>query len=722
MGAGDLLYAQQDPNNTANFAVAQKKFDGARRGPLGFTPDPDPTTFIGLEFKPIHLEITGGIFGLQSDNQYFAPSPFVAIQGEIGTPPESRTQFAFRMKSGYLRLNSRLGAPEIAGTDAEIDYWQKRIVDNEGSWNRFRQELMSSNEFSRNWSQEQKDAFNAHIRGWSARDKKNLQRLLQATAPPNGGYEADDLFFASAQFELGQAFEIIPGLDIGGAIVGIVDTWTNARGPRLYPNLQTDASLGLRIHPGNSPMALGLFGGDSQNFSPVSGNITEDILTQRKLSDILSLNIEHAPHFGFGFWGYLPEVPDLYIEEQSKFQYNPLTVEQDHTLRLATRLGPLPFETNAKFHWEEGEEIDYLRIGGTLGFNLGIIDAKNASVAAGINGYYDNITYGAAQIHNPGFVVGLGGAWDFGPVVAKAQTAYSWRYVAPRTQPEVSQRLLEQKEAIEKRLKEHPLLGAMFQEYFKATGSQRVEYVQGICKTLMGFKQGHTFYQGKNLITGQTGTYYDNPYLKDCMEIMLNTPLAEAALKATTDPALLNQLALRALGNAVGEEIRSGDIFAGAAIAQRRLSPVPPIAQKQRQIFKEWLLYHTAKTLGLNISNFDSLPLNERMKRVADELRRRTIPASVRGGVSTEQAVDTLDALLDYGFNIANEQGMREVLEMTLAAEPMKHFSVSGGLDAAQMGTNAVIRSFERIPKHSIPKGALVPRARVIIPDNEQDD
>ena len=213
-------------------------------------------------------------------------------------------------------------------------------------------------------------------------------------------YKAHGLIVGSLLTELGRAYNLAGPVDI---------TWTAANLTKvlwLAPNTAFDETVGLRVKLA-SGLFVGVFGGATQNISPVGTQLLQEALQTQTISP--GFNLENAPHAALAAWGQVPGVSDLQFSVSASQRWNHDTTVRQAEASLTTMLYEHPLSLRGVYSRETGAAIEFDRE--TVRAQL---DYKFSEHADAYLAYErDRILYGNAKVDSDAFMAGLN--IEFGP-------------------------------------------------------------------------------------------------------------------------------------------------------------------------------------------------------------------------------------------------------------------------------------------------------------------
>jgi len=141
-----------------------------------------------------------------------------------------------------------------------------------------------------------------------------------------------------------------------------------------------------------------------------------------------------------------------------------------------------------------------------------------------------------------------------------------------------------------------------------------------------------------------------------------------------------------------------------AALQGARLSPISPLNQADRALFKDWFVYQAGvHAFGIDKDVLDALPYEEKVKRVAAAIGESALPAGADGVARAEDIEKLVDAFADNLFDTAYARGNRQLLEWLLAGRSLETFHAARGLTASDVGRGALLESFGALDAQPVP-------------------
>jgi hypothetical protein len=212
-------------------------------------------------------------------------------------------------------------------------------------------------------------------------------------------YQAHGIIVSSLLSELGRAYNLYGPVDIAWTVGNLTKTmW-------VAPNTAFDETLGLRVRLNNG-MSLGIFGGATQNVSPVGTQLLQQAMQTGTIQ--AGVNVENAPHASVALWGKVPGASDLYFSVAGTQRWNNETQVHEVEGSLMTTFWKHPVSLKGSYSRESGTAIEYGRQ------KAGVeVDVKVAPNADAFLGYQrDHVTYGNATVNSDAVMLGF--KIDFG--------------------------------------------------------------------------------------------------------------------------------------------------------------------------------------------------------------------------------------------------------------------------------------------------------------------
>lgn len=213
-------------------------------------------------------------------------------------------------------------------------------------------------------------------------------------------YQAQGLVVASLMAQLGRAYNLFGPVDIAWAATSLTKIY------HLAPNQAFDESAGLRVKLPGEDLFFGLFGGVTQNLSPVSGRLYQEFMTGGQAK--ADFHWENSPHATASLWGKMPGVDDMRFSASAGRRYNEHTTVTQGELALLSNLRRMPVAVRVSHKQEDGKEIGFERQTSRIQLEGEVAENVTAFMAY----EKDAVKYGNADVKSEG--VWAGARWDFG--------------------------------------------------------------------------------------------------------------------------------------------------------------------------------------------------------------------------------------------------------------------------------------------------------------------
>lgn len=225
-----------------------------------------------------------------------------------------------------------------------------------------------------------------------------LQHRLQY----DDAYKAQTIVVGSLLFQLGRAYNLFGPVDVAWAVTNITKV------AFLAPNTAFDESAGLRIRlgpQGRGPF-LGVFGGVTQNVSPVGNNLLQQAFNRGEVDT--GLYVEQASHAHATLWGQVPGISDASYSVTVGQRWNQDTTVRQAEAALMTTFLDKPLALRASYSQEQGEGIEFDRRKARLQAEVQLSDKVSAYAAY----EKDDIRYGNATLQSEAFLAGFEATFD----------------------------------------------------------------------------------------------------------------------------------------------------------------------------------------------------------------------------------------------------------------------------------------------------------------------
>ncbi|MBI2070343.1 MAG: hypothetical protein HYT79_07035 [Elusimicrobia bacterium] len=450
----------------------------------------------------------------------------------------------------------------------------------------------------------------------------------------------------------------------------------------LYPNFQSDISMGFMFRHPEIPIALIAAFGDAQNLGVVEAHPFRTIWGYRGGYNEIKPAFEHAPHYGGGLLASLPDHPETALDVRFTSVFKELSLEQKFSAMISAIVAGREAELYFRYHWEKGSGIEFSRTGGEAGTSYEI--APWLKIAA--SGSWDTVEMGPAKVHESGFMLSAEGVLGPTPAWVKPKSVVGYYHTTtpPLDRSEVTEayrtfdsafRALATKTGADPSKE-----GLFFSNFINADPFQRAAMVESFC------------------------TYFGKEYAETCSWLSDNLPAISAILTLESSERLLSGMAMRIGRNAlrdfmVSEGYTERDALALSAIAGRRLSPVPGLISADETLFKNWLLFQIGGALEIPYTCVAGEPC---------EISRDQILTSLGGALSPDlesaiasgywgNAQEMADFLIEYIYQLARIEVNREIIEMLLVGEKLNKLMASGGKKSYEVSYDALLKVFSDV-------------------------
>lgn len=311
-----------------------------------------------------HLNVTNtrtgttwevGQLGVDGRHVLLGPSPYVNATKRWESEPGSWVDYRARAQIALVQLNARYF--EEAPGDARLD----RAFE-------LGRRLGLSDEKSRTWSS-----------------------YFRYEDP----YRAQNIVVASVLAEVGRAYNLFGPVDVAWSLTNLTKlAW-------FAPNTAFDESAGVRVKLGETGSYLGVFGGVTQNLSPVGNRIMQGFLSADKVD--AGLFVEQAPHATVALWGKVPGVSDLDYALEASHRRNADTRVYEGRAALITTLADRPLTLSGSYSRERGDgiEFDRERLRAELQYELG----RGVNAFVGVE--RERFRFGSAEVESDAAMAGI---------------------------------------------------------------------------------------------------------------------------------------------------------------------------------------------------------------------------------------------------------------------------------------------------------------------------
>ncbi|MBI3553153.1 MAG: hypothetical protein HY077_11615 [Elusimicrobia bacterium] len=218
----------------------------------------------------------------------------------------------------------------------------------------------------------------------------NISRYVTYDDP----YKAHGIIVTSLLSEMGRAYNLFGPLDLSWTVGNLVKTmW-------IAPNAAFDETLGLRLRLADG-LNLGVFGGVTQNLSPVGNHLLQEAMADQTMK--AGLMVEQAPHASLALWGKVPGASDVYFSVSGTQRWNKDTTVHEAEASLMTTFLNHPLALRGVVSRESGPGIEFDRQKARVQLDYHLSDNAQAFLAY----ERDRIQYGNARVDSNAFMLGL---------------------------------------------------------------------------------------------------------------------------------------------------------------------------------------------------------------------------------------------------------------------------------------------------------------------------
>lgn len=294
-----------------------------------------------------------GQLGLGVNSPQMSPSWYGNLQGNWDSKPSSWVDYRIKLQTGYVELRSRM-FPE--GPDPR----PARVL---------------SLARSLGLPEDRAAELGRYV---TYDDETKTQGIL----------------VSSLLVELGRAYHLGGPVDLTWAMGSLTKVlW-------FAPNQSFDETIGLRVRL-LKDLSVGVFGGASQNLSPVGNRLFQEALDKGTLD--AKLYLENSPHAAVGVWGKVPGVQDLRFSATAARRWNDNTTADKAELSVTTKLLDRPLHLRGSVQDERGTNIEFHRRTARAELAYELTERASAYLAY----EKEKFRYGNAEVNSDAVMLGL---------------------------------------------------------------------------------------------------------------------------------------------------------------------------------------------------------------------------------------------------------------------------------------------------------------------------
>ncbi|MEK7858844.1 MAG: hypothetical protein AAB320_06840 [Elusimicrobiota bacterium] len=226
-------------------------------------------------------------------------------------------------------------------------------------------------------------------------------------------YKAQGLVVASLLTELGRAYNLFGPVDIAWTATNLTKIM------HLAPNTAFDETVGLRVKLSDAGPYLGIFGGLTQNLSPVGNRLVQEALTTNTVA--AGMNWEQAPHAALALWGRVPGLSDTAFKVSASQRWNRDTKVSEAEAAIMTTFLDRPLTLRGVVSREKGDAIEFDRR--KLRAQLEYRVSENAEAYLAYE--REKIRYGNADVDSDSFLAGFQMSFGGGRSTLRADQLWS---------------------------------------------------------------------------------------------------------------------------------------------------------------------------------------------------------------------------------------------------------------------------------------------------------
>lgn len=316
-----------------------------RNGTLSSVTVTDPKR--GLTFE-------AGQIGIDGRSPLLAPSPYLNLTKSWEGKPDSWVDYRVKAQVGYVDMRARFFA---GGPDPRVE----RMI---GLAERL---------------------------GVGSEAVSSLRTHLTY----DDAYKAQGLVVSSLLAQVGRAYNLYGPVDISWAATSLTKM------VHLGPNQAFDESLGFRVRLPGEELFVGLFGGMTQNISPVGGRLYQELAATGTIQP--GFNLENAPHWTAAVWGKMPGFDQTSFSVSAGQRYNRDTTTSQGEVALLSSFGRVPVAVRAQASREKGADIEFDRQKLRLQIEAQLSEQARGFVAA----ERERFRYGNAEVDSNAIYAGV---------------------------------------------------------------------------------------------------------------------------------------------------------------------------------------------------------------------------------------------------------------------------------------------------------------------------
>jgi len=301
------------------------------------------------------LTVELGQLGANNQDQILAPSWFGNITKRVESDPQSWIDYRVHGSIGYVGLTSRMfgDTPADTGLDRMSSLGQNLGLPTSGI------------------------------------------DSLKTYTDYDDSYQSHGILVTSLLSQVGRAYHLFGPVDAAWTLGNLTKTMYVA------PNTAFDETVGLRARLGKEGPYLGLFGGSTQNVSPIGNDIMGEYINDGKIKG--GLSVETAPHASAAFWGKAPGMSDVTMSVSGGARWNQDTTVHEGEVAILSTFFNRPIAVKASYSQEKGPAIEFDRKKTRAEIDYQITPNAQAYLAY----ERDKIQYGNAELDSKAVLGGV---------------------------------------------------------------------------------------------------------------------------------------------------------------------------------------------------------------------------------------------------------------------------------------------------------------------------
>jgi hypothetical protein len=300
------------------------------------------------------LSFEVGQLGIDGRSPLLAPSPYLNLSKSWESGADSWVDYRVRAQVAWVDLKARFFAD---GPDPRVG----RMLDLAGSLGAPQSEL---------------DRLRGHL-------------------TYDDAYRAQNLVVTSLLAQVGRSYRLFGPVDVGWSVTSLTKIM------HLAPNQAFDESLGIRVKLPGEDLFFGLFGGVTQNISPVGNRLYQELMTTGTVEP--GFHLEQSPHWTAKMWGKVPGLEDARFSLSAGQRLNRDTTVNQAEAALLTSFGRVPVAVRATYSRERGDAIEFDREKARLQLDAQLTDRITGYLAA----EREKIRYGNAELDSNAVLAGV---------------------------------------------------------------------------------------------------------------------------------------------------------------------------------------------------------------------------------------------------------------------------------------------------------------------------